>query len=131
MLTALGRRFGAFYSEKSPKTRSARIKCYGNTLYIKNSTFRLGVSCVAYLDKAHASDAVALGSNHARASIYFFNKFHFKVVHSSFFLPSGETFLRFLLYYTILVTHDENFIFHSFPSATKVTIATIPASFCF
>ena len=72
------------------------------------------------MDKAHASDAVALGSNHARASIYFLNKFHFKVAHSSFFFPSGETlkakFLRFLLYYTIIVTYDENFIFHSFPS---------------
>ena len=32
MLTALGPRLGAFYSEKSPKTRLARIYSYGSTL---------------------------------------------------------------------------------------------------
>ena len=36
MPTALGRRSGAVYGEKSPKTRLVRIYCYGNTLYIVN-----------------------------------------------------------------------------------------------
>ena len=36
MPTALGRRSGAVHGEKSPKTRLARIYCYGNTLNIVN-----------------------------------------------------------------------------------------------
>ena len=36
MPTALGRRSGAVYGEKSPKTRLVRIYCYGNTSYIVN-----------------------------------------------------------------------------------------------
>ena len=36
MPTASGRRSGAVCSQKSPKTRLARIYCYGNTLYIVN-----------------------------------------------------------------------------------------------
>ena len=36
MLTALVRRSGAVYGEKSRKTRLARIYCYGSTLYILN-----------------------------------------------------------------------------------------------
>ena len=37
MPTASGRRSGAVYGEKLPKTRLARIYCYGNTLqYIVN-----------------------------------------------------------------------------------------------
>ena len=36
MPTALGRRSGAVYGEKSLKTRLARIYCYGNILYIVN-----------------------------------------------------------------------------------------------
>ena len=38
MPTALGRRSGAVYGKKSPKTRLVRIYCYGNTLYIVNLT---------------------------------------------------------------------------------------------
>ena len=34
MPTALGRRSGAVFGEKSPKTRLARMYCYGNTLNI-------------------------------------------------------------------------------------------------
>ena len=36
--TALGRRSGAVYGEKSPKTSLVCIYCYGNTLYIVNVT---------------------------------------------------------------------------------------------
>ena len=36
MPTASGRRSWAVYGEKLPKTRLARIYCYGNTLYIVN-----------------------------------------------------------------------------------------------
>ena len=36
MPTALGRRSGAVYGEKSPKTRLVRIYCYGSTLYVVN-----------------------------------------------------------------------------------------------
>ena len=36
MPTALGRRSGAVYGEKSPKTRLVRISCYCNTLHIVN-----------------------------------------------------------------------------------------------
>ena len=39
MPTALGRRSGAVYGEKSPKTRLVRIYCYSNTLYIVNLTY--------------------------------------------------------------------------------------------
>ena len=39
MPTALGRRLGAVYGEKSPKTRLARIYCYGNTLYTVEPRF--------------------------------------------------------------------------------------------
>ena len=36
MSTASGRRSGAVYGEKLPKTRLARIYCYGDTLYTVN-----------------------------------------------------------------------------------------------
>ena len=45
MPTALDRRSGAVCGEKSPKTRLARIYCYGNTLYIVN-LFSLCATCL-------------------------------------------------------------------------------------
>ena len=46
MPTALGRRSGAVYGEKSPKTHMARIYCYGNTLYIGLSSVIVRMSVV-------------------------------------------------------------------------------------
>ena len=57
MPTALGRRYGAVYGEKSPKTRLVRIYCYGNTLYIV--IWALDNRCLrGSLFKAIASDTI-------------------------------------------------------------------------
>ena len=48
MLTASGRRSGAVYGEKSPKTRLARIYCYGNTLNIVNWINLVSDICVVH-----------------------------------------------------------------------------------
>ena len=48
MLTASGRRSGAVYGEKSPKTRLARIYCYGSTLNIVNWINFVSDICVVH-----------------------------------------------------------------------------------
>ena len=48
MSTALGRRSGAVYGEKSPKTSFAPIYCYGNTLNIVNLIDSISVVCVVH-----------------------------------------------------------------------------------
>ena len=72
MPTASGQRSGAVCGEKSPKTRSARIYCYGNTLYIVN-LIDWGKGCLrGSLFKANASDAVAPGFQPRRGLHFFF-----------------------------------------------------------
>ena len=48
MPTALGRRSGAVYGEKSPKTRFALIYCYGIPLNIVNLIVSISVVCVVH-----------------------------------------------------------------------------------
>ena len=71
MPTALGRRSGAVYREKSPKTRVVRIYCYGNTLYIVN--LKADKRCLrGSLDKAAAFDTIYPGFEPRRGLLSFF-----------------------------------------------------------
>ena len=71
MPSASGRRSGAVCGEKSPKTRLARIYCYGNTLYIVNLIIWQGCLCGS-LYKANASDAIVPGFELRRGLLSFF-----------------------------------------------------------
>ena len=71
MPTASGRRSGVVCGEKSPKTRLARIYCYGNTLYTVN--FIVWQGCLrGSMYKANASDAIVPGFEPRRGLLIFF-----------------------------------------------------------
>ena len=71
-LTALGRRSGAVYGEKSPKTRLARINCSGNTLNIVNLIRLVSDVCVVHCIRRLPSMPLSPGSNLGGVTFVFF-----------------------------------------------------------
>ena len=72
MPTALGRRSGAVYGEKSPKTRLARIYCYG----CKFDSLVSDV-CVVHCIRGLPPVALSRGSNFGGEGFFFFIFFLF------------------------------------------------------
>ena len=78
MPTALGRRSGAVYGDKWPKTRLVRIYCYGNTLYIVNLITWLAMR-VAHCIKRLPPIPFSPGSNLSGDCFFFFNFLFFLI----------------------------------------------------
>ena len=72
MPTALSRRSGAVYGEKSPKTRLARIYCYGNTINIVNMIHLGSDVCVVHCIKRLPSMPLSPGSDLGGFYFFFF-----------------------------------------------------------
>ena len=72
MPTPLSRRSGAVYGEKSPKTRLARIYCYGITVNIVNMIHLESDVFHGSLFKASAFDAIVPGFEPRRDLLFFF-----------------------------------------------------------
>ena len=72
MPAASGRRSGAVCGEKSPKTRLARIYCYGNTLYIVNLSDWASDVCVAHCIRGMSPIPFSQGSNLGGVCFFFF-----------------------------------------------------------
>ena len=75
MPTALGQRSGAVYGEKSPKTRLARIYCYGNTLYVVNLITWVSDVCVVHCIRRLFPMPLPPHSNLAEGCLFFFFQF--------------------------------------------------------
>ena len=72
MPTSSGRRSGAVYGEKLPKTRLTRIYYYGDTLYIVNLEFLARYVCVVHCIRRIPPMPLPPGSNFGGVCSFFF-----------------------------------------------------------
>ena len=104
MPTALGRRSGAVYGEKSPKTRLARIYCYGNTLYVAN--YQTEKRCLrSSVVKATVSGTIFPGFEPRRGLLFFI---------ICFFVFLNLLFFFYLLFFFKFAFFFFNLLIYSF-----------------